>query len=554
MNAIVSATCVAGYDPGEPLGHRCQILGVTGPKWSGKTLLGMTIAPGFHPPGHKYAGEPRTLWLDQEMSGGSYSIQGVHRIDMPSELRKKFGTKEISAIDRFLWWKEYLRNVPQGKYDLIGTDPITDIEAGMSAWVKANPQLFGYTAAQFSKMDAIAIGCVKDVEKQLILDLAARCKLFYFVAHEKNEWKGGRATGKTIAKGFDSLYEVANIYLKLEREKAREKDMPKPPSATLLKDRFSFQNFDPETGDVEIVPILPERIPICTPAKIREYVRNPVGRRKLRADEIAADDAKLTDDEKLLIQAEISQNNAQSAQLELTRIERMQQAAAKQAAANRNWAESTSTESESAESSASEPSDADSATATISDELIGKIKVLCGEAFDPGGHKAFLATWLKDREVAKVTELTQSQGEELEIDLLKLKSARTQAAAAEKLANGGTQGDAANVSRGSQTKEPEADASEPSGEGSAIAASVSAHSAGSAEHVDEEELGTVTKEQLVRIKSLADRTNWGRDAQERWLNAHGLANFRSLSKRMADDRINDLISVELGFSGDPPGN
>lgn len=518
----------------------------TGEFGQGKSIFGLTICPG-----------PETLAYDHECGLRTYRSLGFTHVDMGEELMAKY-PNGFTPEQRYTWWREdVVTRGRTGKYRVCVCDPVSEIEDGLADYVKKNPQKYGATAAQFERSPALFWGAMKREWKAFLDRIRTSFETVYLVVHMRDEFRGSAPTGKREPKGKETLMELASLFLEFERDKDKQGNVAAIPSAKVLKSRLTKFIIGSD-GEMTMVPVLPPRIPKATPAAIRNYIATPPDYDHLSAAE-RDKEKQMSDDDKLRLQAQISANNATAAQAEVSRLEKMQQAAAAQAASRSAPSPDKSADygdsvRDKAESSASEPSDSDSASSTISDELIGKIKVLCGEAFEPGGHKAFLATWLKDREVAKVTELTQSQGEELEIDLLKLKSARTQAAAAEKLANGGTHGDSANVSRGSQTKEPESDASEPSGEGSAIAASVAASSAGSAEHVDEEELGTVTKEQLLRIKSLAERTNWGRDAQERWLNAHGLANFRSLSKRMADDRINDLISVELGFSGDPPGN
>lgn len=331
-STAATASSTAGYAFIEPLGIKCQIFGVTGPKWSGKTLLGYQIAPGFHAEGHPYAGQSRTINLDVEMSAGTYAVPGIDRVDVPSVLRDNFGIAEYKPIDIFKWFREWIGKVPQHRYDVIMVDPASDLESGLLDYVRVNPVEFGYSAAQFSKMESVAIACAKTLWKRLLIDIAARCQLFYFTTHEKAEWKGNKPTGKMIAKGMEPLYEVASLYLRLEREKQKEGERPKPPSATILKDRLSFQEFDPASGEVKIITILPERLPEATAKAIRNYVKYPVGKRKegIKPEELAQE-VNLSDDEKLLIQAEIAANNAAAATANLSIQERMRAAAAAQA-------------------------------------------------------------------------------------------------------------------------------------------------------------------------------------------------------------------------------
>ena len=59
--------------PDAPSGNpmEIEVFGATGEYKSGKTLLGLSIAPGVHPECHQFVGQPRTLYLDFEKSGGS---------------------------------------------------------------------------------------------------------------------------------------------------------------------------------------------------------------------------------------------------------------------------------------------------------------------------------------------------------------------------------------------------------------------------------------------------------------------------------------------------
>ena len=302
------------------LGIPVPVFGATGPKYSGKTLLGASLAPGNHPEGHEHAGKERTLIIDLEASSTTYSLP-AKRIDGPAMLREKHGDKQYTQLDMFVWFRELMATVPVGRFDVIMVDPISDIEAGGVAYVKANPVEFGYTAEQFNRMTGIMIDCAKKFWKSICLDMATRCQIFYFATHEKLRWEGSRPTKDRVPKGMDYLFECASLYLHLDREKDVEGEPPKPPSAEVLKSRLAFTSID-KVGELAITEILPKRLPIATKAAIQKYVKHPIGKRKagLKPEEIVQD-KELSDDERLLIQQEIASAQAESANAKLSALE-----------------------------------------------------------------------------------------------------------------------------------------------------------------------------------------------------------------------------------------
>jgi hypothetical protein len=61
--------------------------------------------------------------------------------------------------------------------------------------------------------------------------------------------------------------------------------------------------------------------------------------------------------------------------------------------------------------------------------------------------------------------------------------------------------------------------------------------------------GSVSAEQLERIKSLVNRTGWPHERQVQWLQGRGCSSFRSISAAQADELIDKLLAAELGFAG-----
>jgi len=312
-------------DPTQPLGFPCPVIGFTGPKWSGKTLLSLSLAPGLHPAGHRFAGEPRTLTIDFETSTTGYST-GAEKWNAPEMLRQRFGGRALTSVDIFAWFRDSILAIDPGRYDVIVADPVTDAEDGLIDYVRKQPGEFGYTANQFAQSTALLMGAAKNYWKRILVDFTARCKIFAFVAHDRMEFLGGRPTGKKIPKGKETLFELASLYLELAREKVADGERPKPPSARVLKSRFAHTHFSVETGELEIIEILPQRIPIATPAEIRKYVQSPIGLRKTKTGEVVVD-AEPTDFERQMLTLEIETQRATAETAKLASAERLSSAA-----------------------------------------------------------------------------------------------------------------------------------------------------------------------------------------------------------------------------------
>lgn len=278
------------------------VLGLTGKVFSGKSLFGVTICPG-----------PGTRVYDNEQSTKNYESLGFDRIDISREMLKKFPHGH-SAKDTFLWWRDHIRQIPAGKFRVIGLDTVSEIEDGLIDYVQANPAEFGKTAAQYAKAKGLMWGDVKRLWKSTLDDLASRCETFYFTAHLKSEWVGGAPTGKQIPKGQATLDELASLYLWLERGLDESGKPRREPVAEVRKSRLASFRFDPATGETTVVPSLPSRIPIATPAAIRRYMIAPPDPSNLRPEECAKPDI-LSEDERLAMRARIAADELEAQRL-----------------------------------------------------------------------------------------------------------------------------------------------------------------------------------------------------------------------------------------------
>jgi len=515
----------------------------TGEFGQGKTIFGLTIAPG-----------PETLVYDNEGSSLTYRSLGFHHVDMAEELLKKF-PGGFTSLQRFEWWREdVLRRGKTGNFRVCMTDPVSEIEDGLADYVKKNHAKYGCTANQFEKSPALFWGAMKKEWQQLLDHIRTLYETVYLVVHMRDEFRGGQPTGKREPKGKETLMQLASLFIEFEREKDKKGNVAAVPSAIVHKSRLTkFAMID---GEMTPVPILPPRIPAATPKAVRQYIATPPDYAHLTAGE-RAKDKEISEEDKLRLQAQISANNAAAAQADLSRLEKMQQqaeaAAARKAtapvSAPDRAAEHAEATRERAANSAEGQTEGQAETEQpaeptpflVSPELKGRIIALSQEAFD---DIASMREWLTARLAAfgapNVAGLLHSHAETVEIELLGMKSVRLQRVAAEKLAAGGTEGDPCNA----RNQPVIAKLEQPTTETAAAPAAA----------FDPEKPGSITPEQLLRMKDKSAAAGWGYEAQQTWLKERGCSTFRHLSARQADERLDELMKIELGFAGGVPGN
>ena len=320
--------------PNAPSGSpvEIEVFGATGEYKSGKTLLGLSIAPGPHPEGHEFAGKPRTLYLDYEKSGGTYQGLGCCRIDVPVVMQDHMKGKPYRPLDVFKWFLEMLDHVKPNQFDVIMKDPITDIESGLVEYVKQNCTQFGLTQNQIAKSGGLLWGAVKDYWKQVLLKLSAKCKCFYFTSHLRDVWSGNTPIkGQREPKGKNTLLELSSLYLWLDREPRDGKPTPAKPAANVLKERLADTSFD-DAGNVNIVQLMPPRLPIATVDAIRQHIVAPPDYAKLKKGERVIEQG-LSDDDKLRMQEHIAEADRDAQESRLALMGRQAEIAAKRKAA-----------------------------------------------------------------------------------------------------------------------------------------------------------------------------------------------------------------------------
>lgn len=286
------------------------VIGLTGEYASGKTLFALTICPG-----------PDTLVFDLEKSSESYLDLGFHRVDAHGEMLKKH-PRGYKPRELWKWWKASIPSIPAGRYRVIVLDPVSEMENALTDYVQSHPQEFGRTSTQYAKASGLMWGDMKQEWKQILSDLASRCETFCFIAHMGQVYAGNSPTGRRRPKGKETLEELASLYLQLERKPDAKGNVPSLPSAIVRKQRLVHSRVH-QDGTVTIQPALPPRLPIATPAAIRQYQVSPPDYAQLQPDELAPE-VKATEEELAELRARAAEAEAETERIKLERMDRME--------------------------------------------------------------------------------------------------------------------------------------------------------------------------------------------------------------------------------------
>lgn len=312
--AEVKKAALFGEVNGIPL--KIPVIGLCGAKGSGKTLAGLLLDP------------ENTVVIDVEDSSVTYNVPIKRRASLYDEA----GTKSKNGIPTPLeCWEWFASEVETLDCRVLFVDPITDLQSGLVEWVKSNPEKFGRSKAQYEKASGLLWADVKSYLKMFLGRLSRRVEAFVFTAHMGSVWSGGSpVAGKQKAKGVDTFYELASLYLYLQRDAdPKTGKVPKLPVASITpplgKSRLAHM-MKAADGTYEAVPILPPRMKDFEWNLLRKYVANPPDYSKLTKDQLA-DSNELTEDERLLIKADIAANEKEAEELRSGRLDAMAAAA-----------------------------------------------------------------------------------------------------------------------------------------------------------------------------------------------------------------------------------
>lgn len=556
-------------------GMRIPVILLSAEVNGGKTIFPIVTDPACRTFDH----DPTVIVMDQEGSAETYAgqlnfewfdtraavFEGRHRqVKTPDNddpkwrkiLLKTADVNDSPAESLFRAWYMSLLEIPPKKYRVGSADTFTKLQDGMIGWLRRHPEAFGRSAAQYSS--AASMFLWPDAKDMLSYILSVDCRLrfetFCMTVHLKNEWKGNSKTGERIAEGLDVLDKLCTLHLRLDRTaKSKAKSAPRLPSAIVIKQRLVRFG----ANESEDRPILPPRIPECTPDAIRAYILNPPDFNNLKPDERLPDDA-LTDDQKIRLQAQVSENNLaaaelnlQTEQVQLTRMEKMKQAAERQAAsrASGSGGGSDSAGSSGVQGPAGDPNPG---TALATDQQIAEIRSHLSTAFANGDE---IVAWLGTYGVAKIAEMSESQAADALIDVLARSSKAKQAAAAEKLAGSGGNGSASapsTESTGLQTQRspdaptmgnpPEADTAE-TGEFFNQSLAGGGEGEGGSGSESSEPTRMATDEQIAVIRPMLPVVFATNDDVKAYLSDCGVKKLAELTLDQADRVIEDLQSI-----------
>jgi len=266
--------------------------------------------------------------IDCERSSDTYNIPFKSRIDLFAEMQS-LGKEEYKPIDAFIWFKNHIEAIEPGEFRVIAVDPISDIEAGLADYVQSQYADYGFSSGKsFKSMGGVFWGNVNAFWKAFLGKLSAKCEIFAFSTHLRDEYKGDTRTGKKQPKGKQVIAELSSLYIWLTQDVDSKTGKPKSPipKGTVLKSRLAHTKF--VDGTASIIPILPPMISRCCPETIRQYVQKPPDFSKLKKGEYASPEV-ISEDGKLEMQREIAENNARTAEAQES-LATMQLSAAEQ--------------------------------------------------------------------------------------------------------------------------------------------------------------------------------------------------------------------------------
>ena len=305
-----------------------EIVVVTGPYGSGKSTF--TLGTGAPP--------ERTLVIDFEKSQKGFAQQlPITYVDMQSILTEKYpdGYRMINLYEETTHW---LDGIQAGQYDVIVLDNASLLEDGLLAYVETHAQEFGHNPSQYNSMSALKWGDVKTKYSQLLTRWASKAKMIFIVVHLRDKWAGNSivkdAYGKPVQepKGKETLDMLSSLFVWLETgpggipsakvlkcrmdRKIYVADPAKPPTDVPLR---YIKELNGEPGVIS-VPVLPLRLPKCTWAAIREYMRRPADLVNPAEGE-ALTQRELSEDDRLRLRAIIAQGEAEKAAVEKLKLE-----------------------------------------------------------------------------------------------------------------------------------------------------------------------------------------------------------------------------------------
>lgn len=281
-----------------PNGYKIPLIVVTGPFGSGKTSWALDVDPVL-----KGQGQTRTLYIDMENSAADYENQyEIDRIPLPEHMRSLATSWTPAQM-----WKECKRLVTEkiktGKYSVVVFDTFSPLQDGA----------FESNTGK-DNMDRWA-NVKKDIETFLTL-VEANVQTVVIIVHLRSKKDNSK---EKEPKGVDTFKQLASFYVYLHRDPNTQvviggKSYPACPkypypSGIILKSRLQAitDQIDEFGGHVRR-PLLPDRVPVCTPAALRSlYINNKAitfSEEEQLPEVVPGMNESFTEDEKLVLNTE----------------------------------------------------------------------------------------------------------------------------------------------------------------------------------------------------------------------------------------------------------
>lgn len=239
------------------------VMTVTGVRGLGKTLLAAT------------ADAPENIaFFDFEQKGEGFNAQVNFGLYRPLTEEAKVG----NPIDLYNVTMKAFETLPQDKFTVAVLDNISPLEQAMNAEATANAPLYcreyglnlkNVIAGHMGGSHAVVNFMISTRVSKVLHSRGIR--LIIATSHVGAKWMGGGPVpGKLRTKGADRWQELSILSLVLVRG-----DKPPIPSAIVQKEQLGLLKWDAEKQEHTIQRRLPFRIPQCTFAEIRRYLREP---------------------------------------------------------------------------------------------------------------------------------------------------------------------------------------------------------------------------------------------------------------------------------------
>jgi hypothetical protein len=136
-------------------------------------------------------------------------------VDLSTELSQKHpdGWTNLHFYEA---WRDSMRAIEPGRYDVIGVDTIEPIESGITDWVAQNPSYFGRTPRQYDESRDRFWSDVDTLLAVNILELRVKAKMVILTANMTHAYQEGRRVrGKRQRKGRHILSKLATLEIEL---------------------------------------------------------------------------------------------------------------------------------------------------------------------------------------------------------------------------------------------------------------------------------------------------------------------------------------------------